>query len=246
MKKIKMKNFSLPYVLLMSLTMLITCSCNKESGKPESNLEKKTTTASNKDSLKAKKENTSAGKNVTLPSDEQKKLNTFFSNFSEAYLEPFTSGNITGDELIKFGILHNYKNYFKLFEKAGENELKIKDALVSEAIGKYFGKTFSAHKSTKDYKYKNGYYFIPNADGEAYTFSQVTSLSDIGGDRYIASLNIYTASSGWTGNQHDNPKNWGADGGEKPELTSKFKATFTKTNGSNGESIYKLIDYIKQ
>jgi len=246
MKKIKMKNFSLPYALLMSFIMLIAGSCNKESGKPESNQDNKTTTTSNKDSIETKKENTAAGKIVTLSADEQKKLNTFFSNFSEAYLEPFTSGNITDDELIKFGILHNYNNNFRLFEKAGENELKIKDALISKSIEKYFGKTFSAHKSTKDYKYKNGYYFIPNADGEAYTFSQVTSLSDIGGDRYIAYINVYTASSGWTGNEHDNPKNWGADGGEKPELTSKLKATFTKTNGSNGESIYKLIDYIKQ
>ncbi|HEY5534473.1 MAG TPA: hypothetical protein VIL99_06020 [Ignavibacteria bacterium] len=194
MKKIKMKNFSLPYALLMSFIMLIAGSCNKESGKPESNQDNKTTTTSNKDSIETKKENTAAGKIVTLSADEQKKLNTFFSNFSEAYLEPFTSGNITDDELIKFGILHNYNNNFRLFEKAGENELKIKDALISKSIEKYFGKTFSAHKSTKDYKYKNGYYFIPNADGEAYTFSQVTSLSDIGGDRYIAYINVYTAS----------------------------------------------------
>ncbi len=241
-----MKNISLQFALLMSLVMLITCSCNKDASKPESNQDKKTTTTSNIDSVDTQKEKIAGGKIVTLSPDEQKKLNTFFSNFSEAYLEPFSSGNITDDELIKFGILHNYHNNFKLFEKAGENELKIKDAFVTKSIEKYFDKTFSAHKSTKDYKYKKGYYFIPNADGEAYTFSQVTSVSDLGSNRYVASVNVYTAISGWTGNQHDNPKNWGADGEEKPELYSKFKAIFSKANGTNGESIYKLINYIKQ
>ena len=86
---------------------------------------------------------------------------------------------------------------------------------------------------------------MPNADGEAYTFSQVERLTDIGGDKYIAYINVYTASSGWTGNQHGSPKSWGS-GEDKPELSGKYKATFKKTNGSNGENVNTLIDYIKQ
>jgi hypothetical protein len=238
-----MKRFSSPAVLLLSIVMLFVYSCNKESDKQEQKQEQKTITT--KDTVQTKEENTAAGKDVTLSATEQKKLNVFFSNFSEAYLEPFTAGNITDEELIKFGVLHNFKNNYKLFEKSGDY-LMIKSDAVSKSIEKYFGKTFTAHKPTKEYKYKGGYYFIPNADGEAFTFSQVASMSDAGGDKYIALINVYTASSGWTGDEHASPKTWGADGEEAPELTGKFKATFSKTKGENGEDVFKLIDYIKQ
>lgn len=233
-------------VFLLSIVTLFMYSCGKETAKQEPKQETKTTTAN--DTVQPKKEISAAGKEVSLSAAEQKKLNIFFSNFSEAYLEPFTEGNIQDEELIKFGVLHNFKNNFKLFENSG-NELKIKSDAISKSIEKYFGKTFSAHKSTKDYKFKGGYYYIPNADGEAYTFSQVASVSDAGGDKFTALINVYTASSGWTGDEHASPKTWGEDGEDyegKPELTEKFKAAFSKTTGSNGETVYKLIDYIKQ
>lgn len=219
--------------------MMFVYSCNKESDKQE----QKTSAA--KDTVQIKKENTAAGKEVTLSAAEQKKLNIFFSNFSEAYLAPFTAGNISDDELIKFGVLHNFINNRKDFQKSGDYLMVTFDA-VSKAIEKYFGKPFKAHKPTKDFKYKGGYYFIQDADGEAFTFSQVASMSDAGGDKYTALVNVYTASSGWTGDANGNPKTWGADGEEKPELTGKFKATFSKTKGENGEEVFKLIDYIKQ
>lgn len=238
-----MKRISFPAVLLLSIAMLFVYSCNKESNKQEQKQEQKTSTT--KDTVQTKKENTAAGKEVTLSAAEQKKLNVFFSNFSEAYLEPFTAGNISDDELIKFGVLHNFINNRKNFQRSGDY-LMIKSDAVSKSIEKYFGNTFKAHNPTKDYKYKDGYYFIQNTDGEAHTFSQVASMSDAGGDRYVALVNVYTASSGWTGDEHASPKTWGADGDEKPELTSKFKATFSKTKGENGEEVFKLIDYIKQ
>jgi len=234
-------------VVLLSIITLFMYSCSKEQVKQEPKQEPKQElqTGTTEGTVQPKKEISAAGKVVTLSSAEHKKLNIFFSNFSEAYIEPFTEGNIPDEELIKFGVLHNFKNNFKLFENMGD-ELKIKAGAISKSIEKYFGKTFSAHKSTKDYRYKGGYYFIPNADGEAYTFSQVASISDAGGDKYTALINVYTASSGWTGDEHANPKTWGEDGEEKPELTGKFKATFSKTSDKNGETVYKLIDYLKQ
>lgn len=241
-----MKKLFSKSILLICFLLLFVSSCKKESAKTETIQEQKTSTNSAKDTIPPKKDNAITEKEVKLSGIEQKKLNIYFSNFSEAYLEPFTNGNISDDEMIKFGILHNHKNNFKLFEKAGENKLKIKDALVSKSIEKYFGKIFTTHKSIQDYKYKDGYYFIPDADGEAYTFSQVEKLSDIGNDKYIAYINIYTASSGWTGDNNANPEKWKKDANEMPELTSKFKATFSKTNSQNGEEVYKLIDYIRQ
>jgi hypothetical protein len=241
-----MKKLNLLSILLLCFVMLFAFSCKKDSDKSENKQEQKTSTNSTKDSITPKKDNTVAEKEVKLTDEEQKKLNIFFSNFSEVSLNPFTAGNITDDELIKFGVWHNQKNNRKLFEKAGQDEIKLKEDAVSKSIQKYFGKNFTAHKATPDFKYKSGYYFTPDGDGEAFTFSQVEKVSDIGGDRYIAYVNVYTASSGWTGDVHANPKSWNANSDDKPELTEKFKATFSKTNGANGESIYTLIDYIKQ
>jgi len=238
-----MKRFSFTAVLLLSSLMLFVYSCNKESDKQETKQEQKTS-ASN-DTVQTKKENTAGGKEVTLSAAEMKKLNVFFSNFSEAYLAPFTAGNISDEELIKFGVLHNFINNRKQFQKSGEYVMVTFDA-VSKSIEKYFGKTFKNHKPTDDFKYKGGYYFIQDADGEAFTFSQVGSVSDIGGDKYVAMVNVYSASSGWTGDVNGSPKTWVSDGDEAPELTRKFKATFSKKNGEKGEEVYNLIEYVKQ
>ena len=50
---------------------------------------------------------------IKLNQVEWKKMNTFFSNFSEVFLKPFKKGQITNKELIRFGIFHNiFNNYF--------------------------------------------------------------------------------------------------------------------------------------
>jgi len=238
-----MKRLCFLLVFLLNVFIIIGFSCNNENDKREQTQKQISETTA--DSVQINKNNFTVGKEVVMSSAEQKKLNVFFSNFSEVGLEPFTEDNIIDEELIKFGILHNFINNYNLFLPSG-NDLKLKDDVISESVEKYFGKTFTAHKSTRDYKYKNGYYFVLNADGEAYTFSQVTGVNQISENKYVALINIYTASSGWTGDEHANPGTWNNKDEDKPELTGKFKATFSKTTGKNGEVVYKLIDYIKQ
>lgn len=243
----------LPVLVLLSLMFTVLYSCKSDTGKTASTQKENTANQTSKESASPKEnnspstDNSAASKEVKLSADEQKKLNIFFSNFSEVYLNPFTKESITDNDLINFGVLHLYKNNNKLFEKADNSNSKVKDEHVSASIRKYFGRDVSKHQSTSDFKYKSGYYFIPQADGEAYTFSQVERLIDIGNDRYTAYINVYTASSGWTGNAHASPKDWkNSDGDEKPELTEKFKAVFIKNNGPKGESVYTLVDYLKQ
>jgi hypothetical protein len=225
--------------------MLFANSCKKDSVKSDANQEQKISTNTTKDSIVPEKENTVTEKEVKLTSEERKKLNIFFSNFSEVDLKPFQSGGITEDELIKFGVMHNYINNFKLFDNLGEGNMRLKEDAVSKSIEKYFGKTVSRHKPVYDIRYKNGNYYIQAADGGAYIFSQVKRLVDIGNDRYIAYVNVYSASSGWTGDEHASPEQWN-DAYDNPELSGKFKATFSKTNGPKGESVYTLIEYLKQ
>lgn len=242
-----MKKSIMQLFILLVLMISFLYSCKSDTSKSNSvQKENVSTKNTSKDSI-APKENSSDSKEVKLPRDEQKKLNIFFSNFSEVYLKPFIAGSIADEDLINFGVLHNYKNNFKLFEKVDNYNLEIKGNSVSASIQKYFGRDVSKHLSTSDFKYKNGYYYIPQADGEAYTFSQVERLIDIGNDRYTAYINVYTASSGWTGDAQASPKEWkNGEGGDKPELIEKFKATFIKGNGAKGESVYTLVDYIKQ
>ncbi len=239
-----MKKSIVSFAVLISLISFVFFSCKSETEKTVG--EKKENITTNN----APKENTSSKdkvdtKEVKLTSEEQKKMNIFFSNFSEVGLMPFESGKIADEELINFGVLHNYKNNLSKFEKVDNLNSKIKEEHISASIKKYFGRNFSGHKSTGEFKYKNGYYFIPQADGEAFTFSQVDKMNDIGGDKFTAYVNVYSAGSGWSGDVHASPKKWGTGEGN-PELTGKFKATVLKTNGPNGESVYTLIDYIKQ
>ncbi len=243
-----MKRLNFHAVLLLSIVMLFMFSCNKESDKQESKKEpkqeQKTSTA--KDTVQPKTENTAAGKDVTLSASEQKKLNIFFSNFSEVNLKPFNRGEISTDELINFGVYHNYINNRKLFEKSSEGKVRISEEYVINSVQKYFGLELEKQESTPEITYKTGNYYIPESSGEAFYFSQVEKVNDIGYDQFIAYINVYSASSGWTGNAHANPKDWDANADDKPQLMEKFKASYLKSMKTNGEPAYTLVDYIKQ
>lgn len=234
-------------MLCFMLTVLCSCKSDKtNSTKTENNVtntEKENTTA--KENVTSAKEENKTPKEVQLTSEEKKKLDTFFSNFSEAYLEPFKSESITDDALIDFGVMHCYINNRKSFETVDAANLKVKSELVSSAVQKYFKKNINENKSTKQYKYKNGYYYVPAADGEAFTFSQIESLNELGNNLYTAFVNVYSASSGWTGNVHGTPGEW-KKGEDAPELTGKYKATIQKDANSNGNNSYILIDYAKR
>ena len=184
-------------------------------------------------------------KEIQLNKGEWEKLNTFFSNFSEVFLKPFEKGQISNKELVRFGILHNFWNNYKLFKQYDSNELKLDKKYVEASVEKYFGIKLITHETTDDATYKDGYYIIPGGTGEVYVFSQVTKFIDIGNSYYLAYLNIYYASSGFTGDPHGNLKTWQKeDDGDIPKLSRKMKATVQKDT-SNGQSRYILIEYLE-
>jgi hypothetical protein len=187
------------------------------------------------------------GKDIKLSPKEKKELNTFFSNFSEIFMEPFTKENLSDKALINFGVSHNYRNNLKKCEKGEDPTIvKLKSSFVDDAVNKYFGKKIKTHQSVEDYKFSNGKYTIPEAAGEAYVFSQIENLYDNGNNFYSANINVYSIGSGWSGSPHGTPKEWqkkAADEG-MPELTNKMKATIQKVT-ENGKTRYILIDYFK-
>ena len=188
------------------------------------------------------------GKEVKLTPKEKKELNTFFSNFSEVFVEPFAKDKISDIKLIEFSIYHNYRNNEKRFTKGGkEYQVKIKASYIDETVMKFFGKKTTQHQSIADsgIEYKDGWYYTTDATGEEFDFSQIVSLVDNGSNMFTATVNVYSAGSGWVGDTHANENVWGkASPDDVPQITDKMKATLQKVT-EKGKSRYILIDYTR-
>jgi len=186
----------------------------------------------------------SESKIIAMDANMKKQLDTFFSNFSEAYVEPFERGKLEDANLIRFGTLHVILNNTKLVEnKGGNNYGYIKAENVDGASLYFFGKKTQKHTTIEGYTYEDGYYKFPKASGEMYTFSQIDKLYDLGNNTYMAEVSIYTASSGFAGDSHGTMEKWKASGEDIPKLNKKIKAVIQKIN-DNGKERYLLIEYL--
>lgn len=175
---------------------------------------------------------------MNLSKEEIKKLNTFFSNFSEVRLLSFSKSELEQTELIRFAVLHNQINNYSKFENAGDNLIKIKKEIIEQTSEKYFGYKITNHQSTDEIEFKNGYYTITDSSGEAYYFSQINNLYDLENGEFLAEVTIYVVGSGWTGDYQANPETW--DKTDAPEVLSTVNAIITKNNDK-----YILLEYIE-
>lgn len=66
----------------------------------------------------------------------------------------------------------------------------------------------------------------------------------INDDYYVAYVNVYSASSGFTGNPHGTDEEW-QKGDEIPELDCQIRAIIKRIKEGN-RSRFILIDYLKQ
>jgi len=161
---------------------------------------------------------------------EIKRLDTFFSNFSETALPSFKAGQLADAVLLVFALQPATKNNLKAVRHAGDWAY-VPAALVDQVTEKYFG--------IKIRKQAQAEYKLPEASGEAYTFSQIAKLTP-SGDLFIAEGLIYTASSGFDGDTHADPSVWKKAG---EEVNCYW--TFTATIRRQGDR-YILVDYQKQ
>lgn len=203
--------------------------------------------ATNSNSNQSKQDSISSEKKVALSDTEIKNLNAYFTSFSEIYLPEFSKRNIQDSILIQFGVYYNYRNHFNMFKqiKAG-SKASISEMQVNDTVFKFFGIKISKHQSIEGVEYNNKKYIIVNSDGEAYRFSQLRTLSDIGDGLFSATIEIYIASSGFTGDVNADPETWktNTDEAEMPESEGKMKAIIRKTV-ENGDNKYVLIEYLK-
>lgn len=165
---------------------------------------------------------------MKLEPAQQKKFNTFFSNFSESYVPSFTSP--TDEIMLEFSLSHIYKNKFKTL-KVTKDKLSViaTPEQVNTSSIKYFGKAPSAHKEKE--------YIMPIADGEAFVFSQLDKIEDIGNNFFKAEGTVYMTGSGGTPDVHATPESW-KKAGEEVEATARFSARIK----SEGER-YILVEY---
>lgn len=159
---------------------------------------------------------------VTLTTDEQGKLNLFFSAFSEAGIKPFVEAKISNDELIKFGVKH-----CMIHRRERIIDGKLSSDEVNRACYQYFGVMPDRHRSVGDYFYVDGFYTIPLASGDVVLFSQITQLTDLGNGVYSANVNVYSAPSGFSGHVLGTPESWKA-AREEVYLIAQMNATIMK------------------
>lgn len=214
-------------------------------------------------------EPTNIGKEISLDNAAMKKMNVFFNNFAEAAVPTFEKDKLSNEELIKFGIKHNFINNGKLIEKCSVEgyDRKIAAKYVEQSVNKYFGKgivnttckAYQMDENTANFQYKDGYYLIPQnrgyqidpalfGGGESIEFSQVSKILDNGDNYFTAYLNVYKTFDdyGIAGEEfYESPQTWNSkyanDKDRIPTLEKKLKATIKKE--SDGR--YILIDYLE-
>lgn len=157
-----------------------------------------------------------AKKEVILDSNMKKKLNVFFSNFSESFVPSFTIESINDELLINFALSHIYKNKYDALKSTADRCYKeIPSSMVDSTCMKYLG--------LKPRTHKNKNYLVPEADGEAFCFSQILTLIDNENGTFTARGHNFVSSSGFCGNVHATPEQWEKDG-EEATLNEEFKA----------------------
>jgi hypothetical protein len=162
---------------------------------------------------------------------QKRNLNTFFSNFSEANVQSFKKNTLSDDVLLNFGLMHNYINNFKSLKKSKDGQSAIiPAAFIDKATIKYFG--------IKTSKRLEEYYTVPLASGEAYTFSQISRLVNMGDNLFQAEGVIYSTSSGGTPNPHGTPEEWKKKGEDVARI-----GAFSAIIKAESER-YILLEYI--
>lgn len=186
---------------------------------------------------------------VNMPGEQKKALDTFFSNFSEAYLKPFSMGNLSDDELISFALNHlvisKNHTYAKFQGSFSATE-------VEKVAARYFGKSVSGEENKKYdggiWVFKDGVYRTVSGygAGEMSPFSQIDELWDRGDGTFTVLVSVYRPLDGWEGDRHGNPEEWiPGPPGELPDLEGKYRATFRLVH-EEYDKRYILIEYLKE
>jgi len=185
-----------------------------------------------------------AASRAELEEEQRNQLDTFFSNFAEARVETFVMNNeLPMDTLVDFGVMHNIINRKYDLVDVNEGFWGVKKEAVEAAVYKYFGRSIEA-VSSRRHPITNDLYLIPKASGEAFTFAQIDEWNSSGDGVWTGTVNVYTASSGFTGDVHMTyPEGSRESQYGGPKLTGHY--SFTVTTSPEDPDRYVLVDWLK-
>jgi len=218
-------------LLLSGVAIISLVSCNN---------------ADNSSRSEKAKDSISKEKKIILTNSEIKNLNQFFTCFSEIHLPSFSGDNVPDSILIQFGVYYNYRKHFEMFKQITEaSRASISEIPVIDTAFKFFGFKINKHQSIEGIEYKNKNYIIPNSDGEVYRFSQVRELIEANKGIFNAIVEIYSASSGFTGDINSDPDSWKTvlESDEIPKSEGKINAKIRKVE-EQGRIRYILLEYL--
>ncbi len=180
-----------------------------------------------------------------LDGEERDLLDTFFSNFAEAYVGSFVMNNeLPLDMMVDFGVRHNIINRKYDLVNVNDGYWGVKKEAVEAAVYKYFGRSIEAD-SSRQYTLTNDLYLIPKASGEGVVFAQVEEWNSSGNGVWTGMVNVYTASSGFAGNVHGTLAEWNREEPQDvPVLTKRF--SFTVTRSPSDPDRYVLVDWLQR
>lgn len=174
---------------------------------------------------------------------QKKELNTFFSNFSEVYVDDFDISNYKDEDLIFFAIIHSIAN-FRDRIKFENNRMFIDQAYIDKDINRFFGVKVK-HKSVYDFTYSSGRYTWRPADGEQYNhFCHVAGFYENGDGTFSAKINVYEVApdSDWGDTIYDPNTAVGEKSNGRYPSVGRAEAVVKRYN-MNGKETYQLIKY---
>ena len=185
-----------------------------------------------------------AGSREGLSVAHREKLDTFFSNFAEARVGSFVINNeIPMDTFVDFGVQHNIINRKYDLVNVNEGYWGVKKEAVEAAVYKYFGRRIDA-VSSRQYKLTNNLYLVPKGSGEGLVFAQVAEWHENGTDIFTGVANIYSTSSGFTGNVHGSAAEWNnLEPQDRPILIERY--SFTAARSPSDPDRYVLMDWLE-
>lgn len=127
---------------------------------------------------------------------EKDKLSIFLSNFAETHMESFGDKTVTDAELIDFAVCHVYLNHDKKMYYGGvklkttDNSLCIPEKVINTVILRFFNKKVSLAE-TPNYKFEEGYFIAPFADGGYAPMTKAEKIRKLSKDTYEVSGTTY-------------------------------------------------------
>lgn len=137
---------------------------------------------------------------LTPDAAELKRMSVFLSNFTEiGFWDIDSPAEMGREDLIRFGIMHNYVNNFKsriVPRKDDHGDLTIDGRWVAESVKKYFDlelKHGSVLESDPPYYYDGRAYHFYGADGEAVYHARVREVYQLADGNFRMTGELYNA-----------------------------------------------------